>query len=365
MRHVVKKCGWCNWPTLIVLLALFAAIGTIGGCSTVQHDVRRATDETLASTGAMGIEIAQVDYRNVTLLGPTGQGQDALRAVESLKATHEVVYEGFETSSSSTSTSLITTTTVAPGPAAISIDGTMANGVLTLTGSVPDDATRTQLLDRAAAAYGQDNVVNQLSAQGVASTMELAEASTGLGNLFEVFAQNLQSGSFRLEDTVLTVAGTAMAASTTETSISSATGFTSIQATVRSATSQVADDTENAIADELRLHGITFESSSSTITSDSSVVLDKIADIISTALKKQPDLRIQIAGYTDSSGNASANQQLSQERANAVLDYLTGKGIPANVFTAMGFGSADPIASNDTPEGRAENRRIEFTVEEG
>lgn len=70
----------------------------------------------------------------------------------------------------------------------------------------------------------------------------------------------------------------------------------------------------------------------------------------------------EIAGYTDNTGDASANQQLSEKRANAVRHYLVQQGVPAERLTAVGYGEQDPIADNSTAEGRLKNRRIEFNV---
>lgn len=70
----------------------------------------------------------------------------------------------------------------------------------------------------------------------------------------------------------------------------------------------------------------------------------------------------EIAGYTDNTGDANANQQLSEKRANAVRNYLVQQGVPAERLTAVGYGEQDPIADNSTAEGRNKNRRIEFNV---
>ena len=103
---------------------------------------------------------------------------------------------------------------------------------------------------------------------------------------------------------------------------------------------------------------ILFDPSSATITADTQPVVDDIAEI----LKKCPELKMQIAGYTDSQGREVMNQQLSQERASAVLSALRLRRVPVASFEATGFGEADPIATNDTAEGREANRRIEFTL---
>ena len=73
-------------------------------------------------------------------------------------------------------------------------------------------------------------------------------------------------------------------------------------------------------------------------------------------------MSIEIGAYTDDRGSDALNQNLSQKRAESVRSYLLGKGIAADKLTAKGYGEASPIASNDTAEGRAENRRVEFVI---
>jgi len=85
-------------------------------------------------------------------------------------------------------------------------------------------------------------------------------------------------------------------------------------------------------------------------------------DELVRALRNQPELQIEVQGYTDSVGSVAYNLNLSQRRADAVKAYLVGDGISASVLTARGYGKADPIASNSTAEGRAQNRRVAFAV---
>lgn len=103
---------------------------------------------------------------------------------------------------------------------------------------------------------------------------------------------------------------------------------------------------------------ITFDPGSATLTAETQPVVDDIAEI----LKLCANLRIRIAGYTDSQGREEMNQQLSQQRAQAVLDALRVRRVPVGTFEATGFGEADPIADNETAEGREANRRIEFNL---
>lgn len=102
---------------------------------------------------------------------------------------------------------------------------------------------------------------------------------------------------------------------------------------------------------------INFQTGSAELLVDSHGTLDKVAD----TAKKYPNLKLRVEGHTDSTGSAALNQTLSQKRADAVRDYLVNSaGVSADQITAVGFGQTRPIASNDTAEGRAKNRRVEF-----
>jgi OOP family OmpA-OmpF porin len=105
---------------------------------------------------------------------------------------------------------------------------------------------------------------------------------------------------------------------------------------------------------------IRFESGRSNIEVDSAGLLDHLIEI---ALRC-PTSNIEVAGHTDSDGDGSTNQALSEKRAQAVVDYLVRAGLPASRFSAVGYGSTKPAAVNDTDEGKARNRRIEFVVKE-
>lgn len=103
-------------------------------------------------------------------------------------------------------------------------------------------------------------------------------------------------------------------------------------------------------------HGINFDVDKSTIRPESMGTLNMIVQI----LKDNPDLKFDIEGFTDNSGNPSHNLSLSQDRANAVKAQLTSMGVSASRLTTKGFGDTRPIADNSTADGRANNRRVEF-----
>jgi outer membrane protein OmpA-like peptidoglycan-associated protein len=88
---------------------------------------------------------------------------------------------------------------------------------------------------------------------------------------------------------------------------------------------------------------------------------DKLTQV-ADALKAQGDRKIMVEGYTDSRGSDDTSQVLSQRRADAVRSYLVTLGVPGDRIEARGLGSARPVASNDSDEGRADNRRVEIVV---
>lgn len=104
--------------------------------------------------------------------------------------------------------------------------------------------------------------------------------------------------------------------------------------------------------------GVTFAVDKSDINSQFYPVLDQVA----TTLVEYNQTVIQIAGHTDSTGSHAYNMKLSEQRAQSVKSYLAGRGVPAQRMQTIGAGPDHPIADNSTPEGRAENRRVEITI---
>lgn len=108
----------------------------------------------------------------------------------------------------------------------------------------------------------------------------------------------------------------------------------------------------------ISLEGIHFDFDKATLKPEAMAVLNEAAAL----LQKHERVVVEVAGHTDSKGSEDYNQGLSDRRAGAVKDYLNSKGVKANRLTARGYGESRPVASNDTDEGRAENRRVELIV---
>jgi outer membrane protein OmpA-like peptidoglycan-associated protein len=103
---------------------------------------------------------------------------------------------------------------------------------------------------------------------------------------------------------------------------------------------------------------VLFETGKYSLSTDAQLKLAKLAGII----QAHPGLNLAIEGYTDATGGNEMNLKLSQQRAEAVREFLVAQGLPANVITATGFGEANPIADNATPAGRKANRRVEIIL---
>jgi len=107
----------------------------------------------------------------------------------------------------------------------------------------------------------------------------------------------------------------------------------------------------------LTLVGVTFDFNQATLRPESAPVLEKAA----ATLQSLPKLAVEVQGHTDNVGSEDYNQKLSNQRAQSVLAWLTGHGVSASRLTSKGYGKSQPIAANDTDEGRARNRRVDLT----
>jgi OOP family OmpA-OmpF porin len=231
---------------------------------------------------------------------------------------------------------------------------------LTLTGYVPDNTVQAALVAAASRKFFNEKVVDNLKASVGAPTGFAGAVAPALGAL-----SRLSTGTLVVSDREVKLSGDAFY-DAAAVAIRSGLGkdfpqgwqFKADIAVKPAAAPVDATVCQQLFSDLLGKGTIRFESGRAVLDPDSAGLLDRL---IETALRC-PAANIEIAGHTDGDGEDAFNQALSEKRAQAVTDYLVKAGLPADRFTAVGYGSTQPIASNDTDEGKAQNRRIEFVV---
>ena len=235
----------------------------------------------------------------------------------------------------------------------------VANTV-TLTGYVPDNAARTAIVAAVGRKFFSEKLVDNLKTSVGAPQGFPTAATAALGALSRV-----STGSLVISDREVKLSGDALyavAADQIRDSLGSQLpqGWTSkAEVSVKPVASSV-DPTvcQQLFYELLGKARIRFESGKATIDQDSMGLLDRL---IETALRC-PTANIEVGGHTDSDGDNAANMALSEKRAQAVADYLIKAGLPQERLKAVGYGSEQPLAANDTDEGKAKNRRIDFVV---
>ena len=238
-----------------------------------------------------------------------------------------------------------------------------SSGVVILSGEMPAQESIDRLMAAAEAAYGAGNVENALTVGRVASASWLGalpaviEATTDL----DPWVMSVERRIVRLEgeagseDAVARVRATATAAFPAGLTIIS--DISAPQVSAPPAEAQEVADQLTALFAGVGL----FESGSDVLSAEATALLDEAIVI----LQANPESVFEVGGHTDSQGTTGSNLSLSQARAESVVSYLVDGGVDATRLSAVGYGEGTPIASNDTAAGRAQNRRIEFTVTEG
>ena len=233
---------------------------------------------------------------------------------------------------------------------------------LTLTGNAPDNNVRTAIVAASSRKFFSENVVDNLKTSLGAPSGFANAVVPALGAL-----SRLSTGTLVVSDREVKLSGDALYDAAPGQLRASLTkdlpqGFQlKADVSVKPAAAPVDATVCQQLFTEVLAKGtIRFESGRSSLDPDSAGLLDHLVE---TALRC-PATKIDVAGHTDADGDVAANQALSEKRAQAVVDYLVKAGLPASRFTAIGYGSAQPVADNDTDEGKARNRRIEFIVKE-
>ncbi|UQD72662.1 OmpA family protein [Bradyrhizobium japonicum] len=231
---------------------------------------------------------------------------------------------------------------------------------VTLTGYVPDNSVHAAIATSASRKFFTEKVVDNLKASVGAPGSFNTAVVAALGAL-----SRLSTGTLVVSDREVKLSGDALYEGAAN-DIRAGLGKDfpknwqyKPEITVKPAAGPVDGTVCQQLFSELLNKGkIRFATKRADIDPDSAGILDHL---IETALRC-PTTNIEVAGHTDADGEDSFNQALSEKRAQAVIDYLVKAGLPATRFTPVGYGATQPLAGNDTDEGKAQNRRIEFLV---
>lgn len=227
-------------------------------------------------------------------------------------------------------------------------------GQVLAAGTVPDEATRAAVLARLRELYGEDRVVDQIAIGQVAMP---ANWNTYVQKLLSPDLKQISRGQLKIDGTTVSLRGEVGNEAQRQKIASDVA--TSLNPTYTVNNGLRVSSSEQGILDSaLANRTVEFESGKATLTPAGRAILDEMI----AAMQKVKGRKVEIIGHTDNVGLRATNQGLSQARAEAVKAYMASHGINGDLLTASGQGSDRPVASNETPAGRARNRRIEFRI---
>lgn len=233
------------------------------------------------------------------------------------------------------------------------------SATVTFSGSAPENGRR-QIVTAAGRKFFAEVIIDSLRVSLGAPMGFTSAATVALGDL-----SRLSTGSLVITDRTVKLTGDAFydaAATQIRDTLQSRLpqGWTAeTEISVRPLAGGVDSAVCQRLFSEILAKGrIRFESGKSTIDPDSTSQLDQLVAVA----MRCPTTLVEVGGHTDADGDDAANQTLSQRRARAVVDYMIAAGLSGERLMAVGYGRNQPIAANDTEEGKTQNRRIEFTV---
>jgi outer membrane protein OmpA-like peptidoglycan-associated protein len=198
----------------------------------------------------------------------------------------------------------------------------------------------------------------QAAASQVAAANSQAEAERAAAAAERAAAEKAQADAARARAEADAANARAQAAEANQNARKSADDANAVREKLRAQLNAVLQTSESARGLIVNMSDVLFDTAKYTLKPDTKISLAKVA----TILELYPGLKIQVEGYTDSVGGDEYNQKLSENRANAVHDFLVANGVPAANVTAAGYGKADPVADNGTAAGRQQNRRVNMVV---
>ncbi|MEE6262714.1 OmpA family protein [Plantactinospora sonchi] len=300
----------------------------------MEADLTQRSTQALHSAGLSGVRVTFTGRDGRLRAASSAEAAQALgivRALEGVRAAEAEVPPGSER---------------APVPVPPSVLLTLADGTVSVSGTVPTEASRVALVRAAAEMVGTEDVDDRLTVDDSVTDSALS----GLPSVLHALGGKADGTTVALDGGTLTLTGTA----------SSEVRKTAVLAAARSTGAQVVDRLQ--VADVRRqvakLPPLTFSLGGASLTAASRTTLVRLGRI----LRDNPSTRIRVEGHTDSSGSAGSNLVLSRVRARAVLTFLVDQGVAADRLTSRGYGETRLKVPDTSPANRAENRRVELVT---
>jgi OOP family OmpA-OmpF porin len=295
----------------------------------------------LAAAGSFSLHAAHADENSPAIVTPVDNSGVHVQ-MTTLPAPVQL------TSANASGSGNTSTSTRMPAPA------DAAPGQVVVGGKVPDEATHSAVLAKLREVYGAGNVVDQIE---VGSVSTPPNWSANVQKLLGPQLKQISKGQLKIDGTQIDVKGEVSNEALRQQVASDMATALNPTYTIRNGL-RVSASEQGLLDSTLANRTIEFETGSATLAPEGRAILDQMASV----LVKMPSKTVEIIGHTDNSGSRASNIALSQARADAVKGYLVTKGVAPRSMETMGVGPDQPIASNDTADGRARNRRIEFRV---
>ncbi len=356
MKHCSLLCaGW--WP-IVLLPLLFMLPLLFFKWHAIEDDVANNTKLALSAESLDWAQVKTVNRGRHVLITGTPPSETSIKDAE------RVARAAYGVDKVSVSADAV------PPAIPASLEATVVEGIVTLTGELASQDGIDSTVAKAVSAFGKNNVQNRLMiGKNLAALPSLVGFFENLDNKTgdsRSLVASIQGDTLSLQGVVpsanlkrdINNSFSRLFKGRINDKITVVAPAPVVPKVVAPAPIVKSDQCLGLVNEILSKNKINFESAKAQIKADSFELLERIKSIA----ERCPAVTFEIDGHTDSLGNPAFNMSLSKKRAQAVIDHLAGLGLDAARFNANGFGPNRPIADNGSPEGRAQNRRIEIRL---
>lgn len=227
-------------------------------------------------------------------------------------------------------------------------------GQIVVSGTVPDEASKAGILARLREIYGSDKVLDQIA---IGTVVLPANWNNYVQKLINPNLKLISRGQLKIDGNAISVRGEVANELQRQQIASDMATQLNPTYTINNGL-RVSANEQNVLDTTLNNRIVEFESGKTTLTPAGKTILDELA----VPLLKIKNKKMEVIGHTDNQGLRASNISLSKARADTVKSYLSELGVATDLISTSGLGPDNPIANNNTPEGRARNRRIEFRI---